>query len=655
MEAGTTSTTLTAKLPILNLRDYDLWLMRIEQYFLMTDYSLWEVIKNGNKVLKRTVGETEQEYEPTTAEELYNTGYRVSAAHTQSNPASRDNLSDAVIYSFLAYQPNSPQLAQEDLEQIDPDGLEEMDLQWEMAMLTIRARRFIKRTSRKLDVNGQRVGFNRSKVECYNCHKYGHFARECRVPRNQENIVRENNRRTVIVETPTENALVAQDGIGVYDWSYQAEEEHLTNFSLMAHTSLGSSFSSDSEVDFCSKPCVKAYATLKEQYDSLSSDYKRSQFNLVSYKAGLESVEARLAHYKKNEYVFKESINVLKLEVKLRDTALVANKKKLEKAEKEKDELKLTLEKFQNSSKSLNNLLEIPPPFIRNFIPFKPDLTFMDEMVKSENMDVNTIVTHSNVQTVVSNHESAGVKSNGDTKEPKTVRKNSFRPPVIEDWNSDDSEVEFRPNVEDKTVRPSTEKIKFVKSARKTVENVETPKQNKHFEHLHYVCGKKVIRHVWNNSSRVNHKNFANKMTHPHQNRRLVPQVVLTKSGRINIAGASVNTAVRPVNTAGSKPTVNHPRPILVSQGKSISIQTYWSLNYRSSSCIASTQDESDRALAMLVGSSGDRNSYKKYSGYHVFSVIILNTENNPCFRSSFVILLALTDVLTSQYIFQIR
>ncbi|GJY95212.1 ribonuclease H-like domain-containing protein, partial [Tanacetum coccineum] len=117
--------------------------------------------------------------------------------------------------------------------------------------------------------------------------------------------------------------------------------------------------------------------------------------------------------------------------------------------------------------------------------------------------------------------------------------------------SGDESEVEIIPK--DKTVSSSTEKIKFVKSARETIEK---------FVLLYYVCDKKVIRPVWNNSSRVNHKNFANKMTHPHPNRRFVSQAVLTRSGKINTAGVSVNTAVRPVNTVGSKPTVNHPRPI---------------------------------------------------------------------------------------------
>nr|GEX20412.1 retrovirus-related Pol polyprotein from transposon TNT 1-94 [Tanacetum cinerariifolium] len=63
------TTTMTAKLPILNPGEYDLWLMRIEQYFLMTDYSPWEVIKNGNKVLTKAIRSSEQTYEPTTSKE----------------------------------------------------------------------------------------------------------------------------------------------------------------------------------------------------------------------------------------------------------------------------------------------------------------------------------------------------------------------------------------------------------------------------------------------------------------------------------------------------------------------------------------------------------------------------------------------------------
>ncbi|GKB79810.1 hypothetical protein Tco_0946705 [Tanacetum coccineum] len=213
-----------------------------------------------------------------------------------------------------------------------------------MAMITIRARRSFKRTDRKLDVNGQSVGFEMAKVECTTIViKNGLCKRMVELYRKSGNRGRENSRRTVTVETPTENALVAQDKIGGYDWSHQAEEEHPTIYALMAYTSSGSSSSSDSKNirRIISPNLIKGYHV-------------------------------------------------------------------------------------------------VPSPYTWNFIPFKPDLIFIDEIVESENMNVITIVTPSNVKKVESNYESADVKINGDAVEPKTVRKNSFRPPVIEDWNFDD-------------------------------------------------------------------------------------------------------------------------------------------------------------------------------------------------------------------------
>nr|GEU62441.1 hypothetical protein [Tanacetum cinerariifolium] len=161
----------------------------------------------------------------------------VSAAcaklHVYSLP-NVDSLSNAVIYSFFASQSTSPQLDNKDFKQIDVDDLEKMDLRWQIAMLTMRARRFLQKTGRNLGANGPTsMGFDMSKVECYNCHIKGHFAKDCRSPKESRRL-------------------------GSYDWSYQAEEEP-ANYALMAFSS---NSSSDNEVPSCSKAYSKAYAQL---------------------------------------------------------------------------------------------------------------------------------------------------------------------------------------------------------------------------------------------------------------------------------------------------------------------------------------------------------------------------------------------------------
>nr|GEV48529.1 DNA-directed DNA polymerase [Tanacetum cinerariifolium] len=209
----------------------------------------------------------------------------VSAKMHVSSLPNVDSLSNAVIYSFFSSQSSSPQLDNKDLKQID-------------------------KIFKNLGANGPTyVGFDMSKVECYNCHMKGHFARECRSPKDlKRNGAAEPQKRTVPVETSTSNALVSQcDGVGSYDWSFQAEVEP-TNYALMDFSS--SSSSSDNEAPFCLKSCSKAYAQLHFQYD-MTADFCKSQFDVISYQIGLKSVEARLLVYKQDEYVFEENIKLL--------------------------------------------------------------------------------------------------------------------------------------------------------------------------------------------------------------------------------------------------------------------------------------------------------------------------------------------------------
>ncbi|GJY69345.1 ribonuclease H-like domain-containing protein [Tanacetum coccineum] len=513
---------------------------------------------------------------PCGTNETVNTAYSVFAASSKDQ-ASTASYVDDVMFSFFYNQSNASQLDYEDLEQINSDDLEEMYHKWQVAMLTMRVKRFIKKTGRKIDINDKEtVGFDMTKVECYNCHIRGHFAREYRAPRNQGNRNRDALIRNAPVDTSTTNALVVQDRIGGYDWSFQAEKG-ITNFALMAYTSQGSS-SSDS----------------------------------------------------KNEVVYEEDIAFLKYDVQVKDISIKDLKNQLEEALKEKNDLKLKLENFEKSSKNLTKLINsqitakdktglgfneqvnesevldnvfdshesdrddnpvndrfkkvekyhaVPPPYTGNYMPSRPDLSF-------------TGLNNSVYKTKVSETETSISKTSKDIVEkPKIVRPSA---PIIEEWDTDsDNDSVFRPK-SDQT-KPKFTKINFVKSGENvksvnkenTHRQVEYPRKSQSprgnrrnwngmmtqklgngfesikkacfvcgsFNHLIKDCdfhdnkmvekpvlnnkgrvtGQREIRPVWNNAQRVNHQN---KLTHPHPKRNFVPTAVATKSGQVPVNAA---------------------------------------------------------------------------------------------------------------------
>ncbi|GJX67734.1 proline-rich receptor-like protein kinase PERK9 [Tanacetum coccineum] len=362
--------------------------------------------------------------------EAVNTALRVSTASTQVNDANStniDNLSNVVICAFFTSQPNSPQLVHEDLQQ----SIQMTWKRWQMAMLTMRVKRFLKNTGRKLTVNGnETIGFDKSKVKCYNCHKRGHFARECKALRNQDNKNKERTRRSVPVETTTSTALVSCDGLGGYDWSNQVEEG--SNYALMAF--LSSNFDSVVSNDsICSKSCLETVKLLKSQNDQLLKDLKKYKLMVLGYKTGSEPVEEKLKVYKANESIYLQDIKGLKFEIHIGEITIRELRKKLETVQKEKDGLQLNVDKFKHASKSLNKLIEcqivdnykkglgyenynaVPPPYTGNFMPSTPGLSFtgLDEFVNDP---------------VVENYKAMSCEE-----EPKVVRKYDDAP-IIEEW-----------------------------------------------------------------------------------------------------------------------------------------------------------------------------------------------------------------------------
>ncbi|GJY46571.1 putative ribonuclease H-like domain-containing protein [Tanacetum coccineum] len=332
-----------SKLPILKLGEYEMWVIRIKQFFqILVPVTAEEKTNKKNDVKARSLllmaftNENQltfsQYSDAKTMFAAIETRFRGHEATKKTqktllkqqyenfiwmNNADIETMSIDNLYNNfkIVEQGVKKTVVQNvDLEQIHEDDLEAMDLKWQLSLLSMRAKR------------------------------------ECRAPRNKEGQFKyqDNTRKQGNNEDTSSKAMLAIDGVG-FDWSDMAEEQVQTNMALMAF--------SDSEV-YNDKTCLKNYETLKKQCDDLIVKLNQTEFTAATYKRGLATVEEQLITYRKNEVLFSEEVAVLKREVACKDYEINVLKSEFEKVKQEKEGIEFKIEKFDNASKCLDKLLE---------------------------------------------------------------------------------------------------------------------------------------------------------------------------------------------------------------------------------------------------------------------------------------------------------
>ncbi|GKA65119.1 hypothetical protein Tco_0764826 [Tanacetum coccineum] len=454
-------------------------------------------------------------------------GVSTSSGHNSQKEGS-SSYTDELKYSFFANQSSGPQLDHEDLEQVDEFDLEEMDLKWQVAMISMRLKKFYKKTGRRLQFDAKEPIKRKSRKQKERCREHGYKAKD-------------NGRRPGKQEEP--KALVTLDGDGV-DWTGHAEDEQ-ENFALMAHSNSGS----NTKVTSCSKECEESYAKLKKLYDEQREQLGVASIEIQAYTQALKKVEAQLVCHQQNQLIYEEKIRFMKIDLDDKTNVLTYHKKLLAEAVKEKEELKTKLENFQSSSKGLSKLLNsqmstrdksglgygnqihegvlsyekevlesvfdsqtsdvedsyvndrfakvegmhaVPPPMTGIYMPSKSDFgidesnfTYGPKQSKTSESDAKTsdfdsCETNSSVETLEYVPEPVVVK-------PKVVSQPKVwsDAPIIEEYESDsDDEYVIEPSKEQE--KPSfafVNTVKHVKTPRETVKEQNTcspsPKANK--------------------------------------------------------------------------------------------------------------------------------------------------------------------------------
>nr|GFA72952.1 ribonuclease H-like domain-containing protein [Tanacetum cinerariifolium] len=279
------------------------------------------------------------------------------------------------------------------------------------------------------------VGFDKSKVECFNYHKMGHFAKECRASRNQDRGRRDNYRQRSKVEEQTPNALMAINGVG-WDWSFMAnkqkdhalvaDEEAPTEFALMAKTSAESEVFNNS---ICSKNCKKNTESFNSKITDLINKLGDSKNMLFHYKAGLSQVEGRLAEFKSQEIKFCEKIGGLEVQLEFKINRIESLTYELELVKKEKCELDTKLTGFQTASKNLDSLLE-SQRLDKNKEGPSPAIESTSDDVQNR----NSSETEASSSTILSKPSFKYVKATVKPTKNKTVKVESIKKSVVKNF-----------------------------------------------------------------------------------------------------------------------------------------------------------------------------------------------------------------------------
>ncbi|KAJ9548226.1 hypothetical protein OSB04_020769 [Centaurea solstitialis] len=283
---------------------------------------------------------------------------------------------DIILEAFLASHVKSS-LINDDLDQINADDLEEMDIKWQMAMLTLRMKRFIRRTGRNnFDVKrGDKAGFDKSKVRCYKCNELGHFARDAK----------EEPQTIGTLEVVLPKPLDSTTGEATQTLVHHKHLFHKKDKDLIGVTML----KKQSKIKHSWLKSRSLKSPLRDHNQTMSDSIKKMERERREYVKIIDNLEDQIKAYKANELQFEYDHNYWKWEKKELERKLSKEKEELESARKELSKAKEDLDKFSKSSKALESIIRAqvtddlkrgigynstPPPYNQNYIPPTTDL-----------------------------------------------------------------------------------------------------------------------------------------------------------------------------------------------------------------------------------------------------------------------------------------